>query len=55
MQLLTVTNEANGERRYFINGKRVSRLAYDMARGRNLSCFVTRIRGGLIRQYCNAA
>lgn len=40
---------------YYVNGKRVSRLAYIEAKtGKRLDCFVTRATAQAVRNYCTA-
>lgn len=53
MEFLTTTNNATGARRYFVDGRRVSRERFDAAKmWKRLDTFQTITRGGMVRQYC---
>ena len=55
MQLWERVRHANGNRSYWIEGKRVSREAFEDAKaGRRLSCFTTEITKNFTRHYCVA-
>lgn len=52
---LRTTTSPNGRRRYYIDGKRVTRSALEEAKfWRRLSCFVTTTRRGYVRAECLA-
>ena len=51
---LLETRTATGKT-YFVNGRRVSRVAYLEAKsGKRLDCFVTRATKNAVRDYCTA-
>lgn len=53
MTLTKTTNNRTGARRYFVDGRRVTREAYDAAMfWRRVDTFLTVTRGDVTRQYC---
>lgn len=52
MQALETVNPAKGTRRFYLDGRRVTRAAfYDAKEGATLDCFLTTERRGVTRHY----
>jgi len=56
VSFLTTVNNRTGARRYFINGRRVSRAAQDRAQfWMRLDSFLTMTRGDVTRHWCSGS
>lgn len=55
MEILRTENTRTGARRYYLDGRRVTRSRMDAAKlWRRLDTVYTTIRNGTIRHYCHA-